>query len=153
MMQMVKTGKVIRFLGIILFYISVPMCTIVKSQNETARWEAKEISYELIVRHGHEYTVDNSNFGMTLISLSRNLYYFLISDLDGDNCPFFPSCSSFFVQAVKETNIITGTLMFSDRFTRDLNLFKSKENYSLYNNGKYFDPASNYILTSNKIRF
>jgi putative component of membrane protein insertase Oxa1/YidC/SpoIIIJ protein YidD len=124
--------------------------TCVKSQTEKARWTAVDVPYELKITHHHEYAVDYSSLGMTLISLTRNLYYFLVSDLDGDNCPFFPTCSSFFVQAVSATNIITGSLMFADRFTRDLNFLKGKKQYPEIKNGKYFDPPSNYILDSDR---
>jgi putative component of membrane protein insertase Oxa1/YidC/SpoIIIJ protein YidD len=116
------------------------------------KWEAKQISYELPITHLHEYTIDKSSFGMTILSSFRNIYYFFISDLDGDNCPFYPSCSAFFIQSVKETNILNGGLMFADRFTRDLNLLKGMNHYPIYKSGKFFDPPFNYTLNSQKIK-
>ena len=125
---------------------------IVYAQNETERWVAKTVSYEIPFSTHHDYTIDNSNIGSTLISFARNVYYFFISDLDGDNCPFYPTCSTFFVQAVKETNIIKGTLMFADRFMRDINFFKGKK-YTLTSGNKFLDPPSNYLFDSTKIKF
>ncbi len=122
------------------------------AQTDWVKWEGKETSYELTATHYHNYTVDKSSFGMTLLSVFRNTYYFFISDLDGDNCPFEPSCSAFFLQSVKETSIFKGTLMFADRFTRDLNLFKGSDHYPLMTSKKYYDPAYNYILHSEKIK-
>lgn len=123
------------------------------AQTDWVKWEAKEISYELITHQHHDYTIDKSNFGMTILSVVRNTYYFFISDLDGDNCPFEPSCSAFFLQSVKETSIIKGTLMFADRFTRDLNFFKGMNHYPLLSSNKFSDPAYNYTLHSVKIKF
>jgi putative component of membrane protein insertase Oxa1/YidC/SpoIIIJ protein YidD len=80
-----------------------------------------------------------------------NGYWFFISGVDGDNCPFQPSCSSFFVESVKETNLIQGILMFADRFTRDINFYKREEHYPRAGNGRYFDPASLYTLKKEKI--
>jgi putative component of membrane protein insertase Oxa1/YidC/SpoIIIJ protein YidD len=124
-----------------------------QAQNILEKWEAKPVSYEIPNYQHHGYEINKSNIGTILISFARNVYYFLVSDLDGDNCPFYPTCSAFFVQAVKETNIIKGTLMFADRFTRDLNLFKGKNHYPVYSNNKYFDPPSNYAFDITKIKF
>ncbi len=124
-----------------------------RAQSDWVRWDAQTVSYELTKTQHHEYVIDKSNFGMTLISLGRNAYYFFISDLDGDNCPFNPTCSQFLVQSIKETNIFTGPLMFADRFTRDLDFIKSKDHYRILSNGKLFDPAYNYTLNSKKIKF
>ena len=126
---------------------------ILLAQPDSIKWKAKQISYELPITHKHNYTIDNSNFGMVTLSLLRNIYYFFISDLDGDNCPFYPSCSSFFIQSVKETGILKGGLMFADRFTRDLNLVKELNQYPLHQSGKFFDPPYNYTLNSQKIKF
>jgi putative component of membrane protein insertase Oxa1/YidC/SpoIIIJ protein YidD len=126
---------------------------ILQAQSDSAKWAAKQISYELPAAARHDYTIDKSSFGMTLLSFIRNIYYFFISDLDGDNCPFYPSCSAFFIQSVKETNIFSGGLMFADRFTRDLNLFKGNNHYPIKKYGKFFDPPYNYTLNSQKIKY
>jgi putative component of membrane protein insertase Oxa1/YidC/SpoIIIJ protein YidD len=126
---------------------------ILQAQPDSEKWEAKQISYELPISHQHDYTIDKSSFGMIMLSSARNIYYFFISDLDGDNCPFYPSCSSFLIQSIKETNIFNGELMFADRFTRDLNLFKGMNHYPLHQSGKFFDPPNNYTLNSQKIKF
>jgi putative component of membrane protein insertase Oxa1/YidC/SpoIIIJ protein YidD len=127
--------------------------SIISAQSDWARWDEKQISYEIPTHQHHDYALDNSNISLTMLSLVRNAYYFFISDLDGDNCPFSPSCSAFFIESVKETSILKGTLMFADRFTRDLNLFKGQYHYQLLPKNKYYDPTSNYTLYSEKIKF
>ncbi len=124
-----------------------------KAQTDWIKWNAQPAAYELTKHQHHEYTIDKSSFGMTLISSGRNIYYFFISDLDGDNCPFNPTCSQFLVQSVKETNFFVGSLMFADRFTRDLNFIKAKDRYQILPGGRLFDPAYNYSLNSKKIKF
>ncbi len=135
---------------IYIFLFSIPFN--LNAQTDWMRWETKQVSYELPSHQNHNYTLDKSSFGMTLFSVLRNTYYFFISDLDGDNCPFEPSCSAFFVQSIKETSIFKGTLMFSDRFTRDLNFFKGTGHYPLLTSRKFSDPAYNYTLHSEKIK-
>jgi putative component of membrane protein insertase Oxa1/YidC/SpoIIIJ protein YidD len=126
--------------------------TILSAQSDWVKWESKQVSYELPVHQHHDYRIDNSNFGLTILSAARNLYYFFISDLDGDNCAFSPSCSAFFLQAIKETSIFKGTLMFADRFTRDMNFFKGSNHYQLFSANKFFDPVCNYTLHSASIK-
>ena len=122
------------------------------AQTDWTKWEAKQVSYELPNHQHHDYTIDKSGFGLTILSAVRNAYYFFVSDLDGDNCAFSPSCSSFYLQAIKETSIIKGTLMFADRFTRDINFFKGSNHYTLLPSNKFFDPAHNYTLHSVNIK-
>ena len=112
---------------------------ILQAQPDSEKWEAKQISYELPISHQHDYTIDKSSFGMIMLSSARNIYYFFIS--------------SFLIQSIKETNIFNGELMFADRFTRDLNLFKGMNHYPLHQSGKFFDPPNNYTLNSQKIKF
>lgn len=123
------------------------------AQTDWQKWDVQKVSYELPAIQRHDYSIDKTNFGTKILSVARNAYYFFISDLDGDNCPFAPTCSAFFIQSVKEANLIKGTLMFADRFTRDINFFKGMNHYRLNSSGKFFDPAYNYTFDSQKIKF
>ncbi|MCO6474170.1 MAG: membrane protein insertion efficiency factor YidD [Melioribacteraceae bacterium] len=116
---------------LIIFSISIT------AQTDWERWSKKEIS--IAPDSTAKLNIDNS-----FISFFYKSYKFLISDLDDDNCAFEPSCSLFFVEAVKSTNILEGALLFADRFTRDLNVLKMK-NYD-FKNGKFYDPIDHYIF-------
>jgi putative component of membrane protein insertase Oxa1/YidC/SpoIIIJ protein YidD len=123
------------------------------AQSDWVKWDKKNPDY-LIKKDFKErdYNFQSDNAGEFLIKSAANVYWFFISEVDGDNCPFHPSCSSFFIDAVKETNIAQGTLMFFDRFTRDLNVFKSGK-YPRTKSGRYFDPAYIYSALEEKIRY
>lgn len=118
------------------------------AQVETYKWKAEQQDYQLKQLPKKEYKIKTSGFSTLLVSTAQVAYYRLFSDYDGDNCPFYPSCSSFFVQAVDKTNIIKGSLMFADRFTRDLNFFKSFNSYPIYKTGKFYDPVYRYAFHS-----
>lgn len=120
------------------------------AQTDWERWEAEDISYEMD-SHNHSHKNDNSP-GFILSTL-KVTYSFFISDLDGDNCPYSPTCSSFFIKSVQRTNIIKGSLMFADRFMRDSNLFKSREQYKTIIHNHLFDPVDNYLLKIETVRF
>ena len=129
---------------LIFFFANILM-----AQTDWSRWQKAEVCYSteqkgVEANHNHE----NS---FSPLSILKDGYSFLISDLDGDNCPFYPTCSSFFVESVSETNLIKGTLMFADRFTRDSNLFKTHEHYPVHTSGRLYDPIHNYELNNSSV--
>jgi putative component of membrane protein insertase Oxa1/YidC/SpoIIIJ protein YidD len=118
-------------------------------QADWKRWKRIEPDYrncKIVVNKGDFQSDD-------FFSLLKKGYSFFISDVDGDNCPFYPTCSAFFVQAVNRTNFVQGILMFADRFTRDSNPFKSYTHYPRYINGKLYDPVDNYLLNANAVKY
>ncbi len=127
------------------------------SQTDWKKWEAKEINYAIksssqIDEQTESDKSSQKSLGIKILSGLRSIYQYTISDLDGDNCPFYPNCSHFFIESVGQSNIFTGSLMFADRFTRDLNPFKKVERYFRISKGKYFDPSHNYALNLRNIK-
>lgn len=122
------------FVLIFVFSISV------FAQPEYFKWEAKEIDYRINFIKEKDY---NSN---SFLSYLQKFYTFIISEPDGDNCPFSPSCSNFFIEAVDKTNFFNGILLFADRFTRDMNPIKSLNQYKKISLKKLFDPVDNYLF-------
>ncbi|RPI73532.1 MAG: membrane protein insertion efficiency factor YidD [Ignavibacteriales bacterium] len=116
------------------------------AQTDRGKWEKVEKNYRIENESNRVYNFKSETPGDFLLNSIYNTYHFFISDVDGDNCPFRPSCSAFFVEAVKETNFFQGSLMFFDRFTRDLNIFR-KGKYPVAESGNYYDPANLYTLS------
>lgn len=129
---------------LIIIFITIPIL----SQTETHHWKTSGPDFRIKVSLEKDYNLYTENISTTLVSAAQIAYYKIFSDYDGDNCPFYPSCSSFFVQAVEQTNLIKGSLMFADRFTRDLNLFKVFNNYPLHSTRKFSDPIYKYSFNS-----
>jgi putative component of membrane protein insertase Oxa1/YidC/SpoIIIJ protein YidD len=126
-----------------------------KGLNSTDRQKWGKAAYLYIIPEPNglvkrNYSLSGENFGGTILQSFADVYWFFISDVDGDNCSFNPTCSSFFMLAVKRTNILQGTLMFADRFTRDLNLFKLGY-YPRMPDGHFYDPVNLYTLNKNDI--
>lgn len=133
----------------IVVFIIIVFSNIITAQTDLNRWQKADVDYSIKLdrtdeNHKHESSSSS-------LSILKDGYSFLISDLDGDNCPFYPTCSSFYVESVSQTNIIKGTLMFADRFTRDSNLFKSRKHYPIHAAGKLYDPTYNYQLKDSTI--
>ena len=124
------------------------------SQTDWIRWEKSDPSYQvknIYLERGYDQSIESVSD--IIIKPIINAYWFFISDVDGANCPFNPSCSSFLVQSVKEANIFQGTLMFFDRFTRDTNIIGRQKHYPRYGNKHFYDPVTLYTLDEKKINF
>lgn len=135
------------------FFILLILTTSAFCQVDNLKWTKADLSYELTDHfRRRDYSFESDNAGEFLKKSFVNVYWFFISDVDGDNCPFHPSCSSFFIDATEEINISQATLMFSDRLTRDSNPIK-KNKYPRDKSGHYFDPAENYTLDYEEINY
>jgi putative component of membrane protein insertase Oxa1/YidC/SpoIIIJ protein YidD len=136
---------------ILIFFLLAPS---LYSQTDWQRWEKAEVNYEIKkVEFPEETKNENGGIITSILSLTRKVYAFFISDVDGDNCPFYPSCSNFYVKSVKAEGIIKGTLMFADRFTRDMNFLKSTDHYPRHYTGRFYDPPENYTLNMDRILY
>jgi len=117
------------------------------AQTDWQRWEKSEASYAPERKPvERSYRIDGSNPVNVFLKGAAVSYWVFVSDVDGDNCPFTPSCSSFFLESVKESNIIQGTLLFADRFTRDFNVF-NRNDYHVTRFGRLDDPPEKYLVT------
>lgn len=123
------------------------------AQNDWQRWSKADISYEHERLGEQSYFISSRSVNSFLLTSLKATYSFFISDLDGDNCPFHPTCSTFFIRSVQETNFFKGSLMFADRFTRDTNIFKRIPYYPLHKSGRLYDPVHNYTLRINDIKY
>ncbi|MDP3149884.1 MAG: membrane protein insertion efficiency factor YidD [Ignavibacteria bacterium] len=118
------------------------------AQTDWQRWQKSEINYtETVNDSERSYSLHADDPFEFLLKTAAVTYWFFISDVDGDNCPFDPSCSSFFLESVKASNIFEGTLMFADRFTRDFNVF-NRSNYRITNKRRLADPPEKYLLST-----
>lgn len=141
-----------RFFIIISLVFFAP-AVIFAQETDWQRWGKSEVQYTSVPADEISHAKEGRSFGSFLLGTSHKLYSFLISDLDGDNCPFEPTCSNFFIQSVKATNIFQGSLMFIDRFTRDMNILKINH-YPFTPDRRHFrDPVINYMLRADRINY
>lgn len=139
-----------KFLAILLIVTSAA----VSGQTDTHKWGKADISYRMgSVNTERNYGIEKGPVSDMFVSGLTNVYWIFISDVDGDNCAFSPSCSSFFIESVKETNILQGTLMFADRLTRDTNFINRQFRYPYAGNGRLYDVPSNYKLNAGDIKY
>jgi len=137
-----------------LFSILLITQVAINSQTDWVRWEKSDLTYQLKNNYlERDYDLSIESVSDVIVKPVINAYWFFVSDVDGANCPFQPSCSSFLVQSVKKTNIFQGVVMFFDRFTRDTNIFGRHEHYPRYGKNHFYDPVSLYTLEEENINY
>ncbi len=146
LLHMITNQTYLRRCFLILFLFS--FCTLYSQ--ETSRWGAAAKPYpSLPVNHKGPITFDIDDPASLPVDAFIFIYRHGISEHDGDNCPFHPSCSSFLLDAVKSEGLITGGLMFWDRFTRDVNIYNRKDKYTIHSSGRFYDPPFYYSSSRN----
>jgi hypothetical protein len=124
------------------------------AQTDWVKWGKADFSYQIKNPvEQRNYSFDLSNPERLVLKSLANAYWFFISDVDGDNCAFNPTCSNFFIQSVEKTNIVQGFLMFFDRFTRDMDIFGKLNHYPRVPDGHFYDPPSLYLLDIHFINY
>jgi len=113
------------------------------SQTEYEIWQKIDVSYSDIF---YKKTLLDSTKNAELNSIMI-IYKKLLSNYDGDNCPFATECSLFFSKISRQTNFFYGFLSTVDRMLRELNFFERKNKYSLTIDGKTIidDPVFLYL--------
>ena len=137
---------------LLVFFLLLSM--IVSAQTDLHSWGKADISYQMkSPDNGRNYIIEPGSAGDVFVSYLTNVYWIFISDVDGDNCAFSPTCSSFFAESVRETNLFQGILMFSDRLVRDTNFIDRQLKYPFAINGRLYDIPANYKLVSKDIKY
>jgi len=139
-------------LRLLIFFIFLTMPAL--GQLDDLKWQKADISYEKQINYNkRNYSFESDNAGEFLAKSLANAYWFFVSEVDGDNCPFRPTCSAFLLQSARETNILQASLMFFDRFTRDMNIATRHDHYPRVSAGYLYDPPQNYTLNQGKIKY
>ena len=87
-----------------------------------------------------EQTVYRVSIPSVLVSGSFKFYKKFITSQDMSNCPFYPSCSQFMLEAVSQ-NGIAGFFQGIERLKRCTNTEHSRGLYETLSNGKHYDPV------------
>ncbi len=125
-----------------------------QAQTDWHRWGKNETSYQVqLPSDNRNYSISTNSITGTVVSSVIDVYWIFFSSVDGDNCAFSPTCSSFFVGSVKETNLFQGILMFADRLTRDTDFIGRELKYPLAKNGRFYDMPENYKLNPLEIKY
>jgi len=109
------------------------------------QWKAVDVDYAEEMPVKKKYYEIKGDVPEIVFKVLVNGYRLFISDPDGENCPFSPSCSRFFVEALGKTNLIEAVLLTSDRLIRDTSFDNKYKHYHIDRFGYLIDPPLRYI--------
>ncbi len=137
-----------------LFFIILLSTASLLAQTDWEKWEKKDFVYAVHSENSkRNYSLKYESISQFISKAVILSYWVLFSDLDGDNCPYHPTCSNFLLGGIRESNIVQGGFMFFDRFTRDSNIFFRSEKYARYKSGRFYDSYENYLLDESRIKY
>jgi len=67
----------------------------------------------------------------------------VISRVDGDRCPMYPTCSAYSMEAVKKHGFLIGFVMTADRLIHESNEMDLVPSIMVGNRYRYYDPLFN----------
>lgn len=85
-------------------------------------------------------TVYRVSIPSVLVNTSYKFYKKFITNQDMSDCPFYPSCSQFMLEAVSQ-NGVTGFFIGLERLKRCTNTEHKRNLYPTLSNGKHYDPV------------
>ncbi len=89
--------------------------------------------------------LQTSSVGIAFLGAIK-FYQKRISPIGGNRCGFWPTCSAYGYEAIREQGPILGIIMIGDRQIR-CNIWKeSGPDYTFLPNGKLYDPPTHNLL-------
>ena len=112
------------------------------SQLQTGPTPSKDLSYKqnISTPAQPEQAVYRVSIPSVLVSSSFKFYKKFITSQDMSNCPFYPSCSQFMLEAVSQNGLL-GFFQGLERLKRCTNTEHSRVIYETLSNGKHYDPV------------
>ena len=112
-----------------------------RTENQLFIKESNGIPFFLFLGHANSQNDDPHISTVQICALfTIRLYKRCVSPYLGTKCNFYPSCSEFGFQAYKKYGFFIGTLMTTDRVSRDHGFIRF-EDYFRNKSGSFLDPV------------
>ena len=98
-------------------------------------------TYRALVQKETEIRRNTSMSSPFFISL-LNFFSKVISPVDGDRCPSYPTCAAYSKEAYQKHGALVGTLMTVDRLFHEADEPRFSPTVEVYGVGRIYDPVS-----------
>ena len=98
-------------------------------------------AYLVLLEKERETTWNTSMSSPFFISL-LNFFSAVISPVDGDRCPSYPTCAAYSKEAFQKHGALLGTLMTVDRLFHEADESRFSPTVEVYGVGRIYDPVS-----------
>jgi putative membrane protein insertion efficiency factor len=85
----------------------------------------------------------SSSAGGALLIGAVRFYQRHLSPVLGNQCPMYPSCSAYSIEAIKKHGFFMGTMMMTDRLIRESTEMELSPMIKVHDEFRYYDPVTN----------
>lgn len=91
------------------------------------------------------FRAEEKDQSMLTQALTQGVKFFqdVISPVDGDRCPMYPSCSEYGIQALKKHGPFLGLMMIADRLMHERDEMGCAPKVMVSGKCRYYDPVAN----------
>jgi hypothetical protein len=134
-----KLAFYLRIFFVILFVLLLAMPVRAEEDPLHGPWDSP--LYRELVQKEKETRRDTSMSSPFFISL-LNFFSQVISPVDGDRCPSYPTCAAYSKEAYQKHGALMGTLMTVDRLFHEADEPRFSPSVEVYGVGRIYDPVS-----------
>jgi hypothetical protein len=124
---------------VVLFVLAVAMPARAGEDLLNGPWDSP--AYRELVLKEKETTRNTSMSSPFFISL-LNFFSKVISPVDGDRCPSYPTCAAYSKEAYQKHGALVGTLMTVDRLFHEADEPRFSPTVEVHGVGRIYDPVS-----------
>jgi len=99
--------------------------------------EESSINEDITEEEGGQFTLSQGFIQMVVF------FRDVISPVDGDRCPMYPTCSEYGLQALRKHGPFLGSVMIADRLIHERDEMKYAPRVIVHGICRYYDPLEN----------
>jgi len=134
-----KPTPFLRAFFVVLFVVALAIPTRAGEDPLNGPWDSP--SYGGLVQKETEIRSNTSMSSPFFISL-LNFFSKVISPVDGDRCPSYPTCAAYSKEAYQKHGALVGTLMTVDRLLHEADEPRFSPTVVVHGVGRIYDPVS-----------
>ena len=137
--RLIKLAPFLRVFFVVLFVVALAIPARAGEDLLSGPWDSP--SYRALVQKETEIRRNTSMSSPFFISL-LNFFSKVISPVDGDRCPSYPTCAAYSKEAYQKHGALVGTLMTVDRLFHEADEPRFSSTVVVHGVGRIYDPVS-----------
>jgi hypothetical protein len=137
--RLIKLASFLRVFFVVLFVVALAIPARAGEDLLHGPWDSP--IYRALVQKETEIRRNTSMSSPFFISL-LNFFSKVISPVDGDRCPSYPTCAAYSKEAYQKHGALVGTLMTVDRLFHEADEPRFSPTVQVHGVGRIYDPVS-----------
>ena len=134
-----KRALYLRVFLVVLFVVPLAIPAWAGEDPLNGPWDSP--AYRELVQKEKE-TIRNTSMSSPFFISLLNFFSKVISPVDGDRCPSYPTCAAYSKEAYQKHGALVGTLMTVDRLFHEADEPRFSPTVEVHGVGRIYDPVS-----------